>query len=102
TLIFASMVLVWLLLFFPHKDADGTSYFEVGGCFQEIIDNAKDELAELKAKDEKTEEDKATEAALKASIAENEKKRNAIDAEWKRKSYLGQLGHAIEPAVKPL
>jgi ferrous iron transport protein B len=67
TLILASMVLVWALLYVPWWDAQGRRY-------EDRIAAAGAESAEAKT----------------------------IEAEWKRDSLLGQMGRAIEPAVKPL
>jgi ferrous iron transport protein B len=67
TLILASMVLVWALLYFPCVDAEGRYY----------------------------------ESRIAAAGAESPEA-NAIHAEWSRNSYLGRLGRAIEPAVRPL
>jgi ferrous iron transport protein B len=66
TLILASMVLVWALLYFPSAHPDGGTY--------------PGRIAEL----------------------EDGPVKNELTAEWKRQSYLGRLGRAIEPAVRPL
>jgi ferrous iron transport protein B len=67
TLILASMVLVWALLYFPCRDAEGRWY-----------------------------EDRI------AAVGRDSDEARAVHAEWSRQSLLGQLGHAIEPAVRPL
>jgi ferrous iron transport protein B len=69
TIILASMVIIWALLYFPHKDAAGVPY--------------EKRIAEL-------EEQKEDEEA------------NRLRQEWKGQSALGRVGHAIEPAVRPL
>jgi ferrous iron transport protein B len=66
TIILASMIVVWALLYFPSTDSQGTSYEE--------------RIAQEEDKD----------------------KINELKAEWKGRSILGRLGHAIEPAVEPL
>jgi ferrous iron transport protein B len=66
TLILASMIVVWSLLYFPHTDAQGRHY-----------------------------EDRVAEAV-------NEVEANQIRGEWKRQSYLGRAGQALEPVFKPL
>jgi ferrous iron transport protein B len=73
TLILASMVLVWALLYFPSGD-----FPERRAAIDEAVE-----------KNTMTKED-------------GETKGKSLDAEWKEHSYLGQLGHAIEPAVRPL
>jgi ferrous iron transport protein B len=74
TVILATMVFVWALLYFPHTNATGVKY--------------DDRIAEVKRDggDEEEQTDKV----------------NAIQAEWKRDSVLGRVGRAMEPAVKPL
>jgi ferrous iron transport protein B len=39
---------------------------------------------------------------LKEKVEPVEARVNELRAEWKGQSYLGRLGHAIEPAVRPL
>lgn len=87
TLILASMVLVWALLYFPTHGPDGASYPE--------------RIAELKEKGdgEKGEEEKKEESPEQAA-AKHEM--NRLSAEWKENSYLGQAGKAMEPVFKPL
>jgi ferrous iron transport protein B len=41
-------------------------------------------------------------ATLKATIDEREGPLNELESQWKRNSYLGRMGHAIEPIVRPL
>ncbi|HET6575862.1 MAG TPA: ferrous iron transport protein B [Fimbriiglobus sp.] len=66
TLILASMVVVWALLYFPHTDGQGRPY-------EERVAAAADEAAA-----------------------------NHVRGEWKRQSYLGRAGRALEPAFAPL
>ena len=73
TLILASMILVWALLYFPSRD-----YPERKAAVREAVEN-------------KTIEEEEGETEVRR-----------LDADWKEQSYLGQLGHAIEPAVRPL
>lgn len=79
TLILASMVLVWALLYFPNADATGQKY------------EAK--LAEISEKAE------AAEGEEKESL---EKSANELRGEWKRNSALGQIGRSLEPVFRPL
>ncbi len=67
TLILASMVLVWALLYCPWWDAAGQRY-----------------------------EDRI------AAVGRDSDEGRALQAVWSRNSLLGQLGRAIEPAVRPL
>ncbi|MBL8824013.1 MAG: ferrous iron transport protein B [Planctomycetia bacterium] len=83
TFILASMIIVWALLYFPHTDDQGVQ-FDV-------------QLAELQEKHEllvkamKTEEAQQLEMRIKQ-----------LQGQWKRQSYLGRVGHALEPMVTPL
>jgi ferrous iron transport protein B len=72
TLILASMILIWALLYFPSQDENGESY-DV-------------RIAQLEESD----------------AEESNEQINQLDQEWKTRSYLGQAGRAIEPAVRPL
>lgn len=79
TLILAAMVLVWALLYFPRGDGQGAAY-DV-------------RIAQLE------------EAAKTASGAEKERLEKTIQnlsGEWRRQSWLGRMGRALEPAVQPL
>lgn len=79
TLILASMILVWALLYFPTHGPDGQSFPE--------------RIAEQKEKIESASEEE------KEAI---EKEVNHLGADWKSHSYLGQAGHALEPVFRPL
>jgi ferrous iron transport protein B len=79
TLILASMILIWASLYFPASMADGNSY-----------DQKIDELRQqVKAAD--GDEKEIRQAEL-----------DAVRGEWKRQSYLGRVGQALEPAFRPL
>jgi ferrous iron transport protein B len=84
TLILASMVVVWALLYFPRTGTDGRPYDVRVAELQKELDSLKEEGE--------------SEAALEAK----EQAINQLTAEWKRQSYLGRMGQAIEPAVRPL
>jgi ferrous iron transport protein B len=77
TLILATMILVWALLYFPCTDAHGNNYEE--------------RIAEL--------EERSKEPDRKD---ETEKESKELQQEWRSQSILGQIGQAIEPAVRPL
>lgn len=76
TMILASMILVWALLYFPNHDSQGRSYEE--------------QLAQL---------EKEKHQGQKENM---EKEIYHLQEEWKRNSILGRMGRAIEPIVKPL
>lgn len=80
TLILASMIVIWMLMYFPSTDASGIPY--------EI------RIAKL--------QHEASESNDEEKIKSIELQINAVSGEWKRQSILGSMGRAIEPAVKPL
>jgi ferrous iron transport protein B len=78
TFILASMVLVWAASYFPRTAENGVPYEDLISALGDVV-----------TPDGKlTEEDEATKKRLKA--------------EWQRNSYLGRVGRALEPAVRPL
>ncbi|OAI53579.1 hypothetical protein AYO44_04090 [Planctomycetaceae bacterium SCGC AG-212-F19] len=129
TLILASMVVVWALLYFPG----GVGYEQQIAALDEKVKAERDEVKELKdgiapqtkeleKLDEQAEEGTLTpeQQARKQELAAavdpvKEKMKplqdkidpvdeqiNQLKGEWKGQSILGRLGHAIEPAVMPL
>ncbi len=84
TLILASMVLVWALLYFPPDPGRGVAY-------DAQVARLENEAEQLKAQKAPNEEVDAKENAA-----------NELRGEWKRQSVLGLMGRAIEPAVRPL
>jgi ferrous iron transport protein B len=68
TLILASMVVVWALLYFPHTDSQGRPYEEL----------------------------------VVAAESQGDAEANHVRGEWKRQSYLGRAGKALEPVFEPL
>jgi ferrous iron transport protein B len=77
TLILASMIVIWALLYFPSWDAEGG--YET---WQAELEQRIEEHPEHKEK-------------LDDEL-------NDLQARWTRGSILGQVGRAIEPAVRPL
>jgi len=86
-------VLIWALLYFPREDEQGQSY-------DLQIAKLRGDLSNLK-QNTKFENDDAKNAIEDAAQA-IEKTIAQIDGEWKRNSYLGRIGHTLEPVVKPL
>jgi len=80
TLILATMVVIWALLYFPANDANGQSFEE--------------QIAALEAKDSK-DLDKAAREKIKDDV-------NAVRSAWKQESVLGQIGKFMEPVFRPL
>jgi ferrous iron transport protein B len=122
TLILASMVLVWGLLYFPNG-----SEFE--GRIREIRKGVEKQSKELEEKEASLKPLKkelrtlkktqgggprvadlelqiaaidAEASELRRTVDPAEEMARPIESEWKRQSYLGRLGRAIEPVVRPL
>jgi ferrous iron transport protein B len=129
TLILASMVLVWALLYFPAGHPNGGTYDEriaqeeaTLGDSRQDLEKKRDELAQPRKELKQLERELAVSGdrpdlerrieELKAAIDPVEKEikpledveeaMNRLRKEWKRQSYLGRLGQAIEPVVRPL
>ncbi len=98
TLILASMILVWALLYFPAGHPEGGTYPERIAAEEAKIKDSRQELEDLTEKGG----DAARIEALEKEVGPAEKRINALQAEWKRQSLLGRTGQALEPAVRPL
>jgi ferrous iron transport protein B len=83
TFILASMIVVWALLYFPHTDANGLRY-------DHQLSALEKQMEEYKAENKTTETDKLDERI------------KHLQGQWKRNSYLGRVGHAMEPVFTPL
>jgi ferrous iron transport protein B len=94
TLILASMVLVWALLYFPRTESPG------GRTYDLHYAQLKKDLDEVQEQ-AKSAEGEAKEKLLQEAEAK-EKECAELNGAWKRQSWLGRMGHAIEPAVRPL
>jgi ferrous iron transport protein B len=77
TLILATMIVVWALLYFPSWDAEGG--------YEARQAELEQRIGEQSANKDKLEEEL-----------------NDLQAKWTRGSILGRVGRAIEPAVRPL
>jgi ferrous iron transport protein B len=108
TLILATMIVVWALLYFPSTGANeqgqtinydlqtATLEAEMGSLDEQIETlGALDEAQRTPARQEQI-------AALAAELAQKTKAFNHLQGEWKRGSWLGRMGRAIEPVVEPL
>ncbi len=151
TIILASMIVVWALLYFPSTNAAGVSYPKLIAELEEPVKEQKKELekteknlsqekralAQLEkrlkdARDGKAtlsnlfgilspssgevleaphrigshlaviEQHEARITQLKEVVDPVDDKVNELTAEWKKNSWLGQAGQAIEPVVRPL
>jgi len=98
TIIFAAMILVWALLYFPYTDPNGKSYPERIEAAEKTAKDSEDTLKELKAKPDTTDEEKAELEKLEQAASEPIR----LNGEWKRSSFLGQTGLFMEPVFRPL
>lgn len=92
TIIFAAMIVVWALLYFPHTDAAGTPYYERIEKAEKEAKVSSEKIKELKANGQEVPEE------LEAATAEP----GRLNGEWKRNSLLGRSGLFLEPAFRPL
>ena len=90
TLILASMVLVWALMYFPRVEPDGRLYDEHYAQLQKEADDMRGEAGDSPTPEQ-------TDA-----IETKKRKANTLQGEWQRQSALGRMGQAIEPVVRPL
>lgn len=104
TLILASMIVVWALLYFPHTDASGQSYDLALAATQDNRDELGQEIEALAAAIATT-----PDAGGEQRLNGLRDKADAMDDDihqlqetWKGQSYLGRAGKWLEPAVKPL
>jgi ferrous iron transport protein B len=128
TVILASMVLVWALLFFPRAEGPAEAAALARGLEAKAddADVPAEERAEAGALLEKVRRDGLTydlhrdwlrkeledlqerakgapdDEALRQAADDKEAELNAVTARWQRQSWLGALGRGIEPAVRPL
>jgi ferrous iron transport protein B len=121
TLILASMVLVWALLYFPSGGLDAQLRADVAELRERLAAAPEDEKADVQRQLTQAEADLAAVEAehldydkflareqrkLKGLEGEAKEERedrlNQLNGAWKRRSALGRLGRAIEPAVRPL
>jgi ferrous iron transport protein B len=101
TLILATMIVVWALLYFPNTNAAGESY----DALRSAKEDARVEIEEkVKALQEQ-----AADAESRRQLQELTEQADALDGEihqldqeWKAQSWLGRTGKWLEPAVRPL
>jgi ferrous iron transport protein B len=86
TLIFAVSVLIWAVSYYPHNSVEVTN----------TLAPRRDALAA------QLEQEPAGSPAAQATAERLAEVENEIAAVYQRESYLGRLGRAIEPIVRPL
>jgi ferrous iron transport protein B len=93
TLILASMVVVWALLYFPRTAPDGSTYDRQAARLKAEADDLRAQASS--AGDE-------ARAKFREDLEEKERELAELRSAWKRQSWLGRMGHGVEPAVRPL
>lgn len=106
TFILATMILVWALQYFPASRSDGQTYEKDVEALEDQVKAKEKELAALEEAEPAVEDDadakkQAIDARTK-ELEDLETKVNETHGEWKRQSYLGRAGKALEPVFAPL
>lgn len=96
TVILVSMILIWALLYFPHTDASGTKYDDRIENAETLVKEKEEAVNKFKDENQDVPED------VQKELDDAEDAKNAIKSERTERSYLGQLGHAMEPVFAPL
>ncbi len=91
-----SMILIWVMLYFPYSDAAGVNYDDRIAAVEKKKDTAEEEAKALETAGQEVPEE------IQKAITDAEEERNAINGEWKRNSYMGRVGRFLEPAFEPL
>jgi ferrous iron transport protein B len=93
TLIFAAMILVWALLYFPRGDMNGQPYDVQLARLQEHLESLQNQSAASSGPEHEI---------LARNLDEVQTEIDQVHGVWKRQSILGRMGRVIEPAVRPL
>jgi ferrous iron transport protein B len=109
TIILATMVLIWALLYFPTTGPNGARYDQEAAALEAKLKEPREGIEEIQKKINEGQKAGSDVAALEAVLEQRKKeiepdeaKLNHVLQEWKGNSVLGRIGRAIEPAVKPL
>jgi ferrous iron transport protein B len=105
TLILASMILVWALLYFPYQDPAGESYDLRIDQEKQGIAERKKELDDLKKQLAHAPDDAVLQERIEKlgkEIEPVEQRINDMQAEWTGRSFLGRAGRSLEPVFRPL
>jgi ferrous iron transport protein B len=93
TIILATMILVWALLYFPRGDSDEVRFDQQVTALTDQITQLENQLSAAS---------KNEQVRLRQDIATLEEQRSLVEGEWRRQSWLGRAGRWIEPVVRPL
>jgi ferrous iron transport protein B len=93
TMILASMVVVWALLYFPRTEPDGSTYDQHYAQLTQELDDLRAQARSAEGADQKQ---------IQEKVEAKQRESAVLNGTWKRQSWLGRMGHALEPAVRPL
>jgi ferrous iron transport protein B len=96
TFIFASMILVWALLYFPAQAPEGR------GSYEDLTARGQNRVSELEAELEQLELAGDNLGAKKEELDRAQDELNQAYGDWKRQSVLGRAGRALTPVFAPL
>jgi ferrous iron transport protein B len=91
-----SMILIWVMLYFPYSDSAGVNYDDRIAAVEKQKDTAEQKAKALENAGHEVPEE------IQKAISDAEAERNAINGEWKRNSIMGRVGRFLEPAFEPL
>jgi ferrous iron transport protein B len=104
TVILATSIVIWALLNFP----EGTFPEQIEERAARIAEpqtrakQLQEQIARAEETGESTDALQAEWETLQEQLAPMEKEINALLAQWREQSYLGQFGRAVQPAFAPL
>ncbi|MCS6978013.1 MAG: ferrous iron transport protein B [Gemmatales bacterium] len=106
TIILATMIVVWALLYFPVEGTDDTGNpvnFDLRMADLEAAqEQVQSELVSLHEAGDQTPELEAKTTRLEQNLEALREEAAHIQGIWKRNSILGRMGRAVEPVVVPL
>jgi ferrous iron transport protein B len=100
TLILATMIVIWALLYFPCWNSKGENYDAIIAELNAPVQAQRDELEALEQSAGPDREERAEK--LHAVVDPVDDEVNRLQQEWRGQSLLGRAGKAIEPVVRPL
>jgi ferrous iron transport protein B len=126
TLILATMIVVWALLYFPSTNDEDKEKRSYEVCLEELeqgslvlihegkeqgvqvsqvrawLEKLEAEKAKRQEQSQKVDDIEAEIAALQKPLDEVDDRANALRRKWSEQSVLGRLGKLLEPALEPL
>jgi ferrous iron transport protein B len=105
TMILATMILVWALLYFPATHPEGGTYEEhIDKLDTKEVQEQRQQLEAL-TQDNDSPKDEQTQTKIKAledALKPVDDQINQLQHDWSEQSWLGRAGKALEPVVQPL